>query len=201
MVPIDKKTKITSMMKKVKSTDRISLYRLVIFNRVLSATYTSISLQNLADEWEDRGEKAISAQTIEKDLRLLRKLGAPVKYDSEMDGWYYTKRDFYFSPGEFIEKLLRLDKRIRCGDYPNQKTIAKEFNTSERKIKRDIEFLMDWAKLPIEYDEHKKGYYYLDKSYREPHIPKDVQYSDDPDALRRFEMNLQRERDKTKQGN
>ena len=105
-----------------------------------------ISARELAEEWRaDIGE--ISERTIIKDLRFLKKAGAPVKYDKN-GGWYYAVRDFNISETEFIKRLLIIDSEIRHGHYPSIKKLVAKCGVSERTIKRDLEFLVIWPEAP-----------------------------------------------------
>lgn len=67
-----------------------------------------------------------------------------------------------------FSRLHFIDRKIREGTYPNAKTLAREYETSDRTIKRDIEYLRDFQNAPIEYDSHKKGYYYSEENYALP---------------------------------
>jgi proteasome accessory factor B len=48
--------------------------------------------------------------------------------------------------------------------------MAREYETSSRTILRDIGYMKDMLRAPIEYDETKKGYYYSEPDYRLPDI-------------------------------
>lgn len=67
-------------------------------------------------------------------------------------------------------RILFIDKKLREGGYPNCVTIAREYETSSRTILRDIGYMKDMLRAPVEYDETKKGYYYSEPEYRLPDI-------------------------------
>lgn len=51
-------------------------------------------------------------------------------------------------------------ERIQPGGYPNRVGMATELAVSLRTVKRDVEFMMDRLKPPIEYDWRKYGFRY-----------------------------------------
>lgn len=57
-----------------------------------------------------------------------------------------------------LHRIHRIFERIRSDDLPNLPTLAKELEVSKKTIYRDIEFMKDFMKLPIEFDVHRKGY-------------------------------------------
>lgn len=59
-----------------------------------------------------------------------------------------------------LERMMQIHDRIRSGKYPNNSTFAKEMGVSTKSIQRDITFMRDRMKLPIEYDSRRYGYYY-----------------------------------------
>ena len=58
-------------------------------------------------------------------------------------------------------------------DYPSTAVLAKDYleyagdEFSAKTFQRDIEYLRN-ENAPIEYDPHKKGYYYTDDTYQLP---------------------------------
>lgn len=59
-----------------------------------------------------------------------------------------------------LHRIHRIFERIRSGDFPNRPTLAKEIEVSQKTIYRDVEFMKNLMKLPIEYDVHRLGYYF-----------------------------------------
>ena len=74
------------------------------------------------------------------------------------------------------ERMLALDRKIRSGEYPNCATFARywqerfgyEKRLDRRTIMRDIAYLQDMHRAPIEFDIQKNGYYYTDASWTMP---------------------------------
>jgi len=55
------------------------------------------------------------------------------------------------------QRVTKIDDLLRAGKYPNCVTMAREFGVSVRTVKRDIEFMVDRHRLPIEYDQKRWG--------------------------------------------
>ena len=70
-----------------------------------------------------------------------------------------TKRNIVTSY-TIIERLLYINNKITKNLYPNSKTLARDLEVSVPTIYRDIAFLRDRLRAPLEYDSFKKGYYY-----------------------------------------
>lgn len=62
-------------------------------------------------------------------------------------------------------RILQIDERIRDDTYPNASTLAKAFCVSRSTIVRDLDFLRDRYRAPLEYDSRKNGYYYTDPTF------------------------------------
>jgi predicted DNA-binding transcriptional regulator YafY len=67
-------------------------------------------------------------------------------------------------------RLLFIDRKVREGSYPNCSNLATEYEVSARSIARDIAYMKDMLGAPLEYDQARKGYYYLEKNYQFPDI-------------------------------
>ncbi len=59
-----------------------------------------------------------------------------------------------------LTRLHGLVQRIQEGDYPTQKVLAKQWEKTVRTIQSDLDFIRDVWRLPLEYDQHKYGYYF-----------------------------------------
>src|SRR2546422_11732217 len=59
-----------------------------------------------------------------------------------------------------LERMMRVHQAIQSGRYPNASTLAREMEVSTKSIHRDLEFMRDRLKLPLEYDGSRYGYYY-----------------------------------------
>jgi predicted DNA-binding transcriptional regulator YafY len=67
-----------------------------------------------------------------------------------------------------LSRIYFIDRKIASGNCPGTRQLAEEYEAGTATISRDIEFLRDRMGAPIEYDSHRRGYYYSDKSYRLP---------------------------------
>lgn len=66
-------------------------------------------------------------------------------------------------------RMLFIDKEISKGEYPSAPKLAAKYEgVSVITIKRDIEYMRNMLEAPIEYDKTRKGYYYMDKTFRLP---------------------------------
>lgn len=59
-----------------------------------------------------------------------------------------------------LHRMHRIFERIRAGNFPNRRQLAKELEVSQKTIHRDIEFLRDFLDLPIGYNTQRYGYYF-----------------------------------------
>lgn len=65
-----------------------------------------------------------------------------------------------------IERLRIIEDTIKKGNYPNTNILQKKirdllgFEFSIQTINRDMRFLKERMDYPIEYDAHRKGYYW-----------------------------------------
>jgi predicted DNA-binding transcriptional regulator YafY len=64
-----------------------------------------------------------------------------------------------------INRILKIDDAIRAKTYPNAVALAKRMGVTNRTILRDIEYLRDMYKAPIEYDYNKRGFYYTEENF------------------------------------
>ncbi|HNQ90994.1 MAG TPA: WYL domain-containing protein [Verrucomicrobiota bacterium] len=69
------------------------------------------------------------------------------------------------------ERMMRIHERIQAGGYPNCVGMAKEMGVSLRTVKRDVEFMTERLKMPIEYDSRKYGFRYTRPVDRFPGLP------------------------------
>jgi proteasome accessory factor B len=59
-----------------------------------------------------------------------------------------------------LTRLHGLVQRIQQGDYPSQTVLAEEWEKTTRTIQADLDFIRDVWRLPLEYDQHRYGYYF-----------------------------------------
>ena len=58
------------------------------------------------------------------------------------------------------ERILALVRLIQARHFPNATDFEKELEVNRRTILRDLDYLRDRMRLPIEYDAKKRGYYF-----------------------------------------
>lgn len=58
----------------------------------------------------------------------------------------------------------------RTGDYPSAFSIARDLEVSSRTILRDLDFLRDDERAPIEYDSSRKGFRLTDETWNLPPV-------------------------------
>ena len=66
-------------------------------------------------------------------------------------------------------RITHIHRLISAKRYPNVPYLAERIEVSRKTIERDIEKLRDFFGAPIEYDHHKKGYYYREP-FELPHV-------------------------------
>jgi predicted DNA-binding transcriptional regulator YafY len=76
-----------------------------------------------------------------------------------------------FMPGKVAEekvrinRILMIDEAIRSGSFPTVSKLARKAEVTKRTIERDIEYLRDMYQAPVEYDRHKRGYFYSEPNF------------------------------------
>ena len=69
------------------------------------------------------------------------------------------------------ERLLAIHQLISARRYPNTVRLAREFDVSQKTVKRDVEWMRVHWNLPIEYDRQRQGYFYSSEVKRFPGVP------------------------------
>lgn len=69
------------------------------------------------------------------------------------------------------ERMLALHQLISARKYPNTFRVAREFEVSQKTVKRDVEWMRIHWNLPIEYDRRRHGYFYSREVTRFPGVP------------------------------
>jgi proteasome accessory factor B len=69
-----------------------------------------------------------------------------------------------------LYRMTHIHTLIRDGKYPNASSLARELEVSEKSVMRDLEFMRDQLRLPMEYDAKKWGYYYTEKTSEFPSL-------------------------------
>ena len=70
-----------------------------------------------------------------------------------------------------LERVMRIHALLKNQEYPNCTTIAREFELCIRTVTRDLEFMRDRLRLPVEWDGQKNGYYYSRAVDNFPQMP------------------------------
>lgn len=68
-------------------------------------------------------------------------------------------------------RLLLIDKAVRSGKYPNANKLAAIAEVNPRTIQRDIEYMRDMYRAPLEYDPVRRGYYYTEENFFMKGVP------------------------------
>jgi len=69
------------------------------------------------------------------------------------------------------ERLLAIHQLISAKRYPNTARLSREFDVSQKTIKRDVEWMRIHWDLPIEYDRERHGYFYSREVKQFPGVP------------------------------
>ena len=68
------------------------------------------------------------------------------------------------------ERLLALDQLLKNNQYPNCTSFAADWEISTKTAQRDIDFLRDRMRAPVEYDALHRGYYYTEPTFMLPAV-------------------------------
>lgn len=68
------------------------------------------------------------------------------------------------------ERFLWFDDQVRRGRHPNASGLARKYEISSKTAQRDIEFMRDRLRAPLEYDKGLRGYRYSDNTFALPTI-------------------------------
>lgn len=69
-----------------------------------------------------------------------------------------------------VARMLRIHELIQEGGHPNCFSLATEFEVSPKTIQRDIDFMRDQLRLPLEYSALNRGFYYTRKVSSLPQV-------------------------------
>ncbi|MBQ0052228.1 MAG: WYL domain-containing protein [Treponema sp.] len=64
-----------------------------------------------------------------------------------------------------LNNLLKIERAIRNGNYPNSRDLASIIEKSTKTVQRYIQILQNDYDAPIEFDFSKNGYYYTDNNF------------------------------------
>ena len=68
------------------------------------------------------------------------------------------------------ERMILIDEQLRKNRYPNRAKLADLLEVNQKTIQRDVDFLRDRMKAPIQYDRRRKGFYYTDQTWFFPAV-------------------------------
>lgn len=69
-----------------------------------------------------------------------------------------------------LPRIMHIDRKIREGKFPNARTLAEEYEVSQRTIHHDIDHMRNMLDCPIGYDTGKRGYYYTEPRFALPSL-------------------------------
>jgi hypothetical protein len=64
-----------------------------------------------------------------------------------------------------LARLATIDHAVRAGQYPNATTLARQLEVSPRTVQRDLTFLRDQLRAPLEFDPQRNGYHCIRPDY------------------------------------
>jgi proteasome accessory factor B len=59
-----------------------------------------------------------------------------------------------------LDRMLRIHQELQAQKFPNASSMGNEMEISTKTVHRDVEFMRDRLRLPIEWDSARNGYYY-----------------------------------------
>ena len=66
---------------------------------------------------------------------------------------------------------MRFHNLLQDNSFPNCTKLAQEFEVTVRTVMRDVDFMRDRLKLPIEFDAQRNGYHYTEPVKQFPQMP------------------------------
>ena len=69
------------------------------------------------------------------------------------------------------ERMMRFHNLLKDESFPNCTRLAREFEVTIRTMMRDVDFMRDRLRLPIEFDSQRNGYYYTEPVEQFPQMP------------------------------
>jgi predicted DNA-binding transcriptional regulator YafY len=67
-----------------------------------------------------------------------------------------------------LARMMAIDQALRAGKLPNASTLGLQLEVTPRTIRRDITYLRDQLRAPVEFDQARNGYRYTELTYRLP---------------------------------
>ena len=59
-----------------------------------------------------------------------------------------------------LDRMVRIHQALQSQTFPNSGTLGRHLEISAKTVHRDVEFMRDRLRLPIEWDSVRNGYYY-----------------------------------------
>jgi len=70
-----------------------------------------------------------------------------------------------------MERMMRIHRLVENKEYPNSRQLARELEVSVRTVWRDLEFMKERLKMPLEFDVHRNGFYFTESVPEFPQVP------------------------------
>jgi predicted DNA-binding transcriptional regulator YafY len=117
--------------------------------------------------------QSVLADYNKKEDRLRRYLSYQAVYTTAHKGIKAKRNKMAVDLEQKVRtnRLLLIDKAIRAEKYPNANTLAALAEVNPRTIQRDIEYMRDMYKAPLEYDASRRGYYYTESNFYLKSVP------------------------------
>jgi proteasome accessory factor B len=68
-------------------------------------------------------------------------------------------------------RMIKIHEKIKAGKWPNCVQMASDLEVALRTVKRDVEFMRDRLKMPIDYDQKRHGFFYTQPVDQLPSLP------------------------------
>ncbi len=62
-----------------------------------------------------------------------------------------------------LERMLRIHQALQAGSFPTAESLARELEVSTKSIYRDLDFMRDRLRLPLEFDRSANGFRYTEE--------------------------------------
>jgi hypothetical protein len=63
-----------------------------------------------------------------------------------------------------LERIMKIDQSLRASDWPNCRTLAEGLEVDPRTVRRDIDFMQNRLKAPIDYDSAPRLFRYAEST-------------------------------------
>src|SRR5262249_44185359 len=67
-----------------------------------------------------------------------------------------------------LRRIMVIDQALRANRWPTTERLAQELEVTVRTVRRDIAYLRNQLRAPIEFDRVRNGYHYAEPSFRLP---------------------------------